>query len=988
MEGPDIISSEAIIDNGKFGKRVVRFETGVLAQQADGSVTTYLDDDSMILSTVTAGSAPKDSYDFFPLTVEVQEKMYSAGKIPGSFFRREGKPSTQAILACRLIDRPLRPLFPHTLRNEVQIIETVLSLDPEDAYDTIALNAASAATCISGIPFEGPVGGVRLALIDGQWVAFPRWSEREKAVFEIVIAGRVTSEDDVAIAMIEAGAGIYAWDLIQDGAQKPDEEVVAQGLEAAKPFIRTLCEAQVNLRKKVDKELKIFELFPEYTEEIYNRVDELSHLDLDEALSISDKLKRQETIESIKEHVRVEMAEEFSDMDPDEKEREISNAFKALQRSIVRYRILTQDYRIDGRGLSDIRTLSAEVDIVPRVHGSALFQRGETQVIGITTLGMLKMAQLLDPLSGPETQRYMHQYNMPPFSTGEAGRIGSPKRREIGHGALAEKALFPVIPSEKEFPYSIRQVSEAIGSNGSTSMASVCTSTLSLLAAGVPIKAPVAGIAMGLVSGEVDGKVVYKTLTDILGAEDAFGDMDFKVAGTADFITALQLDTKLDGIPADILASALKQAHEARTILLSVINECIDSPAPMAKTAPRIITVEVPVDKIGEIIGPKGKTINEIQEKTGAEISIEDDGTVYIASSNGDEAEEARMMVENIVHPHIPEVGETVEGTVVKVTSFGAFVNIAPNTDGLLHISQIRHLRNGDHIERVEDVLNDGDTVTVTVQGIDDRGKISLAIPGAQDDDFSSKRGSARQLSYDDDESEDSNYSSRDSARSEDFDDDDDSYGSPVYRRRERRENRESREGREGREERSRDYGYNPFASQDIRESNRPARGRRSGRYNSDFDDSSSYSRKRSEDKSGRSSKSEGDQRDFDFDFDEDMSRGNPRYQKASSSYADRDGDERGRRSLENTREGSDSRGARGPFTRRLRNSQSRSQNARKEREEYGERAVRRSSRSDRHASADDISYQEYRDERIERSQRPRRRVMRNNFDEDGRDLN
>ncbi|MBR2673226.1 MAG: polyribonucleotide nucleotidyltransferase [Aeriscardovia sp.] len=740
MEGPDITAVEAVINNGKYGKRTLRFETGRLAQQADGAVAAYLDGQSMVLSTTTAGSSPKENYDFFPLTVDVQEKMYSAGKIPGSFFRREGRPSADAILACRIIDRPLRPLFPHTLRNEVQVVETVLSIDPDDSYDLIALNAASASTTISGIPFEGPVAGVRLALVDGQWIAFPHWSEREKAVFELVVAGRITKDNDVAIAMIEAGAGKNAWHLIYDeGAVKPDEEVVAGGIEAAKPFIRAICEAEQELKAKAAKPAAEFQLFPEYTEELYDRIADIAHDDLNDALSIAAKLPRQERIHEIKEHVREELADEFEDMDPMEKDKELGNAFKALQRSIVRRRILTQDYRIDGRGLKDIRTLSAEVDVVPRVHGSALFQRGETQVLGVTTLGMLKMSQQTDALSGPDVKRYMHQYNMPPFSTGETGRIGSPKRREIGHGNLAERALVPVLPDEEEFPYAIRQVSEAIGSNGSTSMGSVCASTLSLLDAGVPLKASVVGIAMGLVTGEVDGKPVYKTLTDILGAEDAFGDMDFKVAGTSEFITALQLDTKLDGIPADILAAALKQAHEARATILEVVDECIGEPADMAETAPRIVSMTVPVDKIGEVIGPKGKTINEIQEKTGAEVSIEDDGTVYIASDGGEAAAKAQSLIDSIVHPHIPVTGESYKGKVVKTTSFGAFVNLTPGVDGLLHISQIRNLRDGGRIERVEDVLEEGDQVEVVVQSIDEHGKISLAIPGFENEDSSTR---------------------------------------------------------------------------------------------------------------------------------------------------------------------------------------------------------------------------------------------------------
>ena len=727
MEGPEIKAVEAVIDNGSFGKRTLRFETGRLAQQADGAVAAYLDDDSMILSTTTAGSSPKENYDFFPLTVDVEEKMYAAGKIPGSFFRREGRPSSEAILACRIIDRPLRPLFPHTLRNEVQVVETVLAVNPDDAYDVIALNAASASTMISGLPFEGPVSGVRLALIDGQWVAFPRWSERERAVFEIVVAGRVVENGDVAIAMIEAGAGKNAWHLIYDeGQTKPDEEVVAGGLEAAKPFIKVICEAQAELKKIAAKETKEFQLFPEYAEDLYNRIDEIAHADLDEALSIAEKLPRQDRIHEIKEGVKATLAGEFTDMDDAEKEKEIGNAFKELQRQIVRRRILTQDYRIDGRGLRDIRTLSAEVDIVPRVHGSALFQRGETQILGVTTLNMLKMEQQIDALSGPQSKRYMHNYEMPPYSTGETGRVGSPKRREIGHGDLAERALVPVLPSRDEFPYAIRQVSETMGSNGSSSMGSVCASTLSLLQAGVPLRAPVAGIAMGLMTGEVDGQFKAVTLTDILGAEDGFGDMDFKVAGTRDFITALQLDTKLDGIDSQVLRGALAQARDARLAILDLINQAIDGPDEMSPNAPRIITVKVPVDKIGEVIGPKGKMINQIQDETGADVTIEDDGTVYIASSDGASAEAARTMVNQIANPQMPEVGERFVGTVVKTTSFGAFVSLTPGKDGLLHISQVRRLVGGKRIDSVDDVLQVGQQVEVEIAEIGDRGKLSL----------------------------------------------------------------------------------------------------------------------------------------------------------------------------------------------------------------------------------------------------------------------
>ena len=917
MEGPEITAVEATIDNGSYGKRTVRFETGRLAQQADGAVAAYLDDDSMVLSTTTAGSSPKENYDFFPLTVDVEEKMYAAGKIPGSFFRREGRPSNEAILACRLIDRPLRPLFPHTLRNEVQVVETILAVNPEDAYDVLALNAASASTLISGLPFEGPVSGLRLALIDGQWVAFPRWSERERAVFELVVAGRVVEGGDVAIAMIEAGAGKNAWNLIYDEGQiKPDEEVVAQGLEAAKPFIKVLCKAQSELKAKAAKPTKDFQLFPEYTDELYERIDQVAHADLDQALSIAEKLPRQERIHEIKEKVREALADEFTDMDEAEKDKELGNAFKELQRQIVRRRILTQDYRIDGRGLRDIRTLSAEVDVVPRVHGSALFQRGETQVLGVTTLNMLKMEQTIDALSGPTTKRYMHNYEMPPYSTGETGRVGSPKRREVGHGNLAERALIPVLPSREEFPYAIRQVSEAIGSNGSTSMGSVCASTLSLLAAGVPLKAPVAGIAMGLVTGEVDGRPTYKTLTDILGAEDAFGDMDFKVAGTSEFITSLQLDTKLDGIPADILAAALQQAKEARATILDVINECIDGPAEMSPYAPRIITTQVPVDKIGEVIGPKGKMINQIQEDTGADVSIEDDGTVYIASEGGEAAAKAKEVIDQIANPHVPEAGETFNGKVVKITSFGAFVNLTPGTDGLLHISQIRNLANGERIDSVEDVLKEGDTVEVIVQGVDDRGKISLAIPGFEDQESAGGRDRGG--------------------------------------RGDRRDRGGDRRERGGRGDRDRcDRRSRSSEREDRYEAPRRSRSERDDRY---YDDEDQEDRPRHRRQS----------RDRDFedggDWFEDEDRGSRRDRRRVSRDDDEDrgGRGRGERRGRGSRSERDDRGDRG---------------GRHERRSSGRGGYRGRRENPRYAA--DEHYDEYRADREERSERPRRRVRR-----------
>ena len=725
MEGSDIIAAEAIIDNGCFGKRVVRFETGRLAKQAAGSALAYLDDSTTVLSATTVGKNPKDQFDFFPLTVDVEERQYAAGRIPGSFFRREGRAGTEAILAARLIDRPLRPGFVKGLRNEVQVVETVLTIDPDDAYDVLAINAASMSTQIAGLPFTGPIGGIRLALIDGQWVAFPRWSELERSVFNIVVAGRiVTKEDgseDVAIMMVEAGGGKNEWDLIQAGATAPTEDVVADGLEAAKPFIKALCEAQIKVAEKASKETADFPLFLDYTDEEYAAVEEYAAEKVAQALLTEGKLARDEAVDAVKEEMLGALAERFP-----ESEKALKAAFRSLEKATIRNRTLREEIRMDGRTPRQIRSLSAEVEVLPRVHGSALFQRGETQILGVTTLAMLRMEQQIDNLSPINSKRYMHQYNFPPFSTGEVGRVGSPKRREIGHGDLAERALVPVLPSREDFPYAIRQVSETMGSNGSSSMGSVCASTLSLLQAGVPLRAPVAGIAMGLMTGEVDGQFKAVTLTDILGAEDGFGDMDFKVAGTRDFITALQLDTKLDGIDSQVLRAALAQARDARLAILDLINQAIDGPDEMSPNAPRIITVKVPVDKIGEVIGPKGKMINQIQDETGADVTIEDDGTVYIASSDGASAEAARTMVNQIANPQMPEVGERFVGTVVKTTSFGAFVSLTPGKDGLLHISQVRRLVGGKRIDSVDDVLQVGQQVEVEINEIGDRGKLSL----------------------------------------------------------------------------------------------------------------------------------------------------------------------------------------------------------------------------------------------------------------------
>ncbi|MEY4648682.1 MAG: hypothetical protein RL009_1098 [Actinomycetota bacterium] len=718
----------AIIDNGKHGKRVIRFETGRLAQQAQGAASVYLDGETMLFSATTASKQPKDQFDFFPLTIDVEEKMYAAGRIPGSFFRREGRPTTDAILACRLIDRPLRPSFDDGLRNEIQVVVTVMAINPDELYDVVAINAASMSTKLAGLPFSGPVGGVRVALIDGQWVAFPKHSQLDRAVFDMVVAGRVVTEadgsHDVAIMMVEAEATETSWNLIKnEGAQAPTEEIVAQGLEAAKPFIKELCDAQSRLAARAAKPLTEYPLFPPYTDEVFAAVAELAEAELGKVYLIADKQARQDADDALKASVKEQLVAKLDES----LHGQISAAYKSVTKKVVRTRVLKEKVRIDGRGLTDIRALDAEVSVLPRVHGSAIFQRGETQILGVTTLNMLKMEQQIDSLSPETTKRYMHNYNFPPYSTGEVGRVGTPKRREIGHGALAERALVPVLPARDEFPYAIRQVSEALGSNGSTSMGSVCASTLALLNAGVPLRAPVAGIAMGLISDTVDGKTEYAALTDILGAEDALGDMDFKVAGTREFVTAIQLDTKLDGIPSDVLAGALTQARDARVRILDVMNQAISEPDEMAPTAPRVIAVKIPVDKIGEVIGPKGKMINQIQEDTGADISIEDDGTVYIGATDGPSAEAAKAAINAIANPHVPEIGERFLGTVVKLATFGAFVSLVPGKDGLLHVSELKKISGGKRVENVEDVLSVGQKIQVEITKIDDRGKLSLA---------------------------------------------------------------------------------------------------------------------------------------------------------------------------------------------------------------------------------------------------------------------
>jgi polyribonucleotide nucleotidyltransferase len=713
-------SAEAVIDNGEFGVHTIRFETGRLARQAAGSAVVTLDGETVVLSATTASKKPKDNLDFFPLTVDVEERMYAIGRIPGSFFRREGRPSEDAILTCRLIDRPLRPSFVKGLRNEIQIVETILSLDPQHLYDVVAINAASMSTQLAGLPFSGPIGGVRVALIKGQWVGFPTHEQLAEATFDMVVAGRRLDDGDVAIMMVEAESTPQTLKLIADpdsGAIAPTEETVAEGLDAAKPFIRVLCEAQQQLAATAAKPTAEYPVFLDYGEDVFEAVAGEVSAELAQALTIPGKQEREAETDRVKALAVEKLAQRFEG-----RESEISASFRSLTKKLVRERVIRDGIRIDGRGLTDIRPLSAQTHVLPRVHGSALFERGETQIMGVTTLNMLRMEQMIDTLNPDRTKRYMHNYNFPPYSTGETGRVGSPKRREIGHGALAERALLPVLPTREEFPYAIRQVSEALGSNGSTSMGSVCASTMALLDAGVPLKDMVSGIAMGLIN-EGDQ---YVTLTDILGAEDAFGDMDFKVAGTEQVITALQLDTKLNGIPASVLAAALKQARGARMTILEVMRGAITEPGEMSAYAPRIITIKVPVDKIGEVIGPKGKMINSIQDDTGAEITIEDDGTIYVGATDGTSAEAARAAINAIANPHMPEVGERFLGTVVKTTTFGAFVSLLPGKDGLLHITQIRKLHGGKRIENIDEVVHIGDKIQVEIREVDDRGKLSL----------------------------------------------------------------------------------------------------------------------------------------------------------------------------------------------------------------------------------------------------------------------
>ncbi len=703
-------------------------ESGKMAGLASGSVVARMGD-TQVLVAATGARRVRDGIDFFPLTVDVEERSYAAGKIPGSFFRREGRSSDHATLTARLIDRPLRPSFPDGFRNEVHVVVTVQAADQANPYDVLAINAASAALMVSDVPFEGPIGAVRLAYTtDGEWLPHPTYAEGDESSFEIVVAGRQLDNGDIAVMMVEAGGTETTWNNVQNGAPKVDEAALASALTESEKYIKEAIALQLQLVEATGgrKEFFEFDAQLDYTDEQMAAVQEFAGARMVEVQSIADKASRGDAESQLRDDTLDALLERFEDGNPIAK-KQLTAAVRSLSKQVVRSRIVNEGARIDGRGTADLRPLSAEVGVIPRVHGSGLFQRGETQVLNVTTLGMGRMDQMIDGIDPLTRKKYMHHYNFPPFSTGETGFMRGPKRREIGHGLLAERALVPVVPSQEEWPYTLRLVSDVLTSNGSTSMASVCGSSLSLMDAGVPIKAPVAGIAMGLVYAE--GK--YTTLTDILGAEDAFGDMDFKVAGTSEFVTALQLDTKIDGIPSDVLASALNQAKEARLAILAVMEAAISAPREdVTEYAPKIISFEIPIDKIGEVIGPKGKVINSIQSETGADISVDDDGivgTVSIASTDKDIVDEAERQIKLILDPPTAEVGAEYPGKVVNITKFGAFVNILPGRDGLLHISKIG---GGKRIDRVEDVLELGQSVPVVVEDIDPNGKVSLRMAG------------------------------------------------------------------------------------------------------------------------------------------------------------------------------------------------------------------------------------------------------------------
>ena len=723
----------------KIGDVEIRFESGKLAGLAGGAVVAHLGETTLLV-TSTASSKPKEHLDFFPLTVDYEEKMYAAGKIPGGFFKREGRASENAILVCRLVDRPMRPTFDNGLRNEIQILITTLSADQVNPPDVLAINGASMASMLAGIPFDGPVAGVRMAMDrDGNWKPFPTFEYLEtEAIFDLVVAGRLNKESgEIDILMVEAEATSNAFTQIEMGGTAPTEEVIGAALEEIKQYLKALCDLQLEFVAKAGtRAASQYPLYPPYDDKVYGEVEQAVAGELQTLFSDSsiDKAARNERITALREKAIDAVFENAGDVQVSDEqlESQAKSAFKTVEKKTIRRRVVNDGVRIDGRGPKDIRELVAEVGILPRAHGSGLFRRGETQVLNVLTLGMTREAQRIDTIDPSTEKRYIHHYNFPPFSVGETGFMRGPKRREIGHGALAERALIPVIPDVEAFPYTLRLVSEVLSSNGSTSMGSVCASTLSLMDAGVPIHAPVGGIAMGLIAE--DGK--YTTLTDILGAEDAFGDMDFKVAGTSEFVTALQLDTKLTGIPADVLAAALTQAKEARTEILRVITECIPQPrAEMNPMAPRVLVEYIPGDKIGEVIGPKGKIIREITEETGAEVNIDDvdgRGVVHIYSNDGAKAQMALDRIRAIANPVVPMAGERYYGTVVKTADFGAFVSLTPGSDGLLHISKLPKTE-GKRLNHADEAVNVGDKMWVEVVEVKDGRKFSLALVDGPD---------------------------------------------------------------------------------------------------------------------------------------------------------------------------------------------------------------------------------------------------------------
>ena len=699
----------------KINEKEIKFETGKLALQAPGAVVVSSGETNVLVTTV-ANETVREGIDFFPLTVDVEERMYAAGKIPGGFFRREGRQTEKAILACRLIDRPLRPSFNDGFRCETQIIATVLSVDNENEYDVLALNAASLGLQLAGVPLDSPVGAVRMSLIGDNWVPQATNSEIENSVFDMVIAGNLNENNEIDIVMVEAGATDTSLEKIDAGSTTPTEDVVADGIDKSKEYILKLINAQAELVSQNEVPDIDWPLIEDYTPELLSELEQTFKSEIEDITSITDRKERNN-----KQSVLEDSAVEKYLNEEEDNSKAIKLAFKSIVKNVVRDRVISGGKRLDGRSPADIRDISAEIDLLPTVHGSSLFLRGETQVLNVTTLGMGRLEQMLDTIDTVTSKRYMHHYNFPPYSTGEAYMMRGPKRREIGHGALAEKALVPVIPTKIDFPYTIRVVSEAISSNGSTSQASVCASSLSLMAAGVPIREHVAGIAMGLISKEDK----YVTLTDILGAEDALGDMDFKVAGTRNMITALQLDMKIEGLPSDVLRKALNQAMDARHHILDIMEDTISEPAEsLSGNAPRLETIELPKDKIGEVIGPKGKNIRKIEEETGVSVEIDDDGVLTLGSTEEDSLSEAKEMVMLIIDPPEVEIDTDYEGEVVSVATYGAFINILPGRDGLLHISKFHSEK---RVKNPENVLNIGDKIKVHVDSIEN-GKVSLSL--------------------------------------------------------------------------------------------------------------------------------------------------------------------------------------------------------------------------------------------------------------------